>query len=98
MSPRLLACAGLALSLAAATVRADAPCTQCAPAKQPNYTLCRGCLKKDRPPYVHPGTPYGYYPTEWSAWPCTKPKMVFAPHNPMADAERLPPPRPDEGK
>jgi hypothetical protein len=114
MSLRLSFALLAGLFFANAALSADRDCSSCGDPKQPPYIyrFCGGCKTKYAAPYVHPDTPFGYYPSCWREWPggatCPRPgcatnapPMVPAIETPPPkrmnpDIEKLPPPRPAE--
>jgi hypothetical protein len=98
--------------LANTALAADPDCSSCNDPKQPRYIyqFCKSCKNNYRAPYVHPDTPFGYYPSCWREWPgggtcprpgCTGSATPIAPiidvppiRQKTPDIEILPPPRP----
>ena len=68
MSLRLSGSLIAVLVLAGSAIAGDPACSTCKDAKQPAY-IYQFCQSKYRAPYVHPDTPFGYYPTCWREWP-----------------------------
>jgi hypothetical protein len=76
------------------TTSAQWPCASCAPCKRPTWTwsgLARPACDSGSFPVVHPGTTFGYYPTQWQPFPT---RIAPARMRPADDVEPLPPPRP----
>jgi hypothetical protein len=115
---RFCLAAALGLLLATAGYSQSPYCQSCRPStssgrqtvQDPAYDMCKGlCKSKYSPPSIHPGTTFGYYPTNWSPWPCAQwangrhlsppdqtPVPPLAPTGP--EVEPLPPPRPTEAR
>jgi hypothetical protein len=69
MSPQFSLSVFASLLIAGAATAADHTCSTCKELKPPSYIYhCCGC-KTYYPPFIHPDTPFGYYPTCWYQWP-----------------------------